>query len=137
MLATTSEHVGIFCSTNVGSIQFLRVDGSVQNTVMTSQSETLKGTQEADEKVRQQLRRILASKAFRQVYRLQSFLSFIVDETVGGRGDKLKEFHIGVEVFGKGASFDPCMDPLVRVHARRLRTRLAQYYREEGQNDEI
>jgi TolB-like protein/Tfp pilus assembly protein PilF len=104
---------------------------------MTSQSDILTGKQLADEKIRQQLRRILASKAFRQVDRLQSFLNFIVDETVGCRGDKLKEFPIGLEVFDKGASFDPRTDPLVRVQARRLRTRLERYYREEGQNDEI
>ncbi|HEV3483609.1 MAG TPA: tetratricopeptide repeat protein [Candidatus Acidoferrales bacterium] len=92
---------------------------------------------QTDKKVRQQLSRILGSKAFRQVERLQSFLSFIVEEMVAGRGDKLKEFLVGVEVFGKGASFDPRMDPLVRVQARRLRTRLARYYQEEGQNDEV
>jgi len=88
-------------------------------------------------RVRQQLDRILASKAFRQVDRLQRFLSFIVDEALNGRGDNLKEFLIGAEVFGKEASFDPRMDPIVRVQARRLRARLARYYREEGQNDEI
>jgi TolB-like protein/Tfp pilus assembly protein PilF len=104
---------------------------------MTTRSMPLVVNKQTDKKVRQQLGRILASKAFRQVERLQSFLSFIVEEMIAGRGDKLKEFLIGVEVFGKGASFDPRMDPLVRVQARRLRTRLARYYQEEGQNDEV
>src|SRR3984957_797678 len=104
---------------------------------MNPRSTTLAVNKETDEKVRQQLRRILASKAFRQADRLQSFLSFIVKEVMAGRSDKLKEFLIGVEVFGKESSFDPRMDPLVRVQARRLRTRLDRYYREEGQNDEI
>ena len=104
---------------------------------MTSRSATLAEKKETDEKVRQQLRRILASKTFRQADRLQSFLGFIVNEVMAGRSDKLKEFLIGVEVFGKESSFDPRMDPLVRVQARRLRTRLERYYREEGQNDEI
>jgi TolB-like protein/Tfp pilus assembly protein PilF len=89
------------------------------------------------EKIRRQLDRILASKAFRQVDRLQRFLSFIVTETLGGHGDNLKEFLIGVEVFGKESSFDPRMDPIVRVQARRLRARLTRYYREEGRGDEI
>jgi serine/threonine-protein kinase len=89
------------------------------------------------EKVRRQLDRTLASKAFRQVDRLQRFLSFIVTETLGGHGDNLKEFLIGVEVFGKESSFDPRMDPIVRVQARRLRARLTRYYREEGRGDEI
>ena len=88
-------------------------------------------------KVGEQLDRILHSKAFRQVDRLQRFLSFIVSETLAGRGENLKEFLIGVEVFGKEASFDPRMDPIVRVQARRLRARLTRYYREEGRNDEI
>jgi serine/threonine-protein kinase len=104
---------------------------------MTPRSATLAEKKETDEKVRQQLRRILASKTFRQADRLQSFLGFIVNEVMAGRSDKLKEFLIGVEVFGKESSFDPRMDPLVRVQARRLRTRLERYYREEGQNDEI
>src|SRR6185437_7273470 len=91
----------------------------------------------AQENVRQQLRRILSSKSFRQVTRLQKFLGFIVEETLAGRGDKLKEFPIGVEAFDKDPSFDPRMAPLVRVHARRLRSRLDRYYREEGQKDEI
>ncbi len=104
---------------------------------MVNKSTTIAVSKETDEKIREQLRRILASKSFRQVDRLQSFLSFIVEEMLAGRGDKLKEFLIGVEVFGKESSFDPRMDPLVRVQARRLRTRLVRYYREEGQNDEI
>ena len=104
---------------------------------MTSKGITLSAGKETDDKVRQQLRRILTSKTFRQVDRLQSFLTFVVDEMLEGRGDKLKEFLIGVEVFGKEESFDPRMDPLVRVQARRLRARLVRYYREEGQNDEV
>src|SRR5580704_336850 len=92
-----------------------------QHNRMSPRSTTLAVTKETDEKVRQQLRRILASKSFRQADRLQSFLSFIVEEMVAGRSDKLKEFLIGVEVFGKESSFDPSMDPLVRVRARSLR----------------
>jgi TolB-like protein len=90
-----------------------------------------------DPKVREQLDRILRSKSFRQVDRLQGFLSVIVNETLAGRGDNLKEFLIGIEVFGKESSFDPRLDPIVRVQARRLRARLTRYYREEGRNDEI
>lgn len=89
------------------------------------------------EKIRQQLDRILRSKSFRQVDRLQRFLSFVVGETMAGHGDNLKEFLIGIEVFGKEASFDPRMDPIVRVQARRLRARLGRYYREEGRGDEL
>lgn len=87
--------------------------------------------------IRHQLSRILSSKTFSQVDRLKRFISFIVIEAVGGRGGDLKEYVIGVQVFGKEPSFDPRTDPIVRVQARRLRARLVRYYREEGQQDEV
>src|SRR5580698_5168210 len=95
------------------------------------------GTGEFEDVVRQELKRVLVSKAFRQVNRLPRFLTFIVEETLAGRGDLLKEYPVGVEVFGKESSFDPRMDPIVRVQARRLRIRLATYYRDEGYGDDI
>jgi TolB-like protein/Flp pilus assembly protein TadD len=91
----------------------------------------------SDKLVRQQLSRILASKTFSQVERLKRFVSFIVGETVSDRGGDLKEYVIGVQVFAKDPSFDPRTDPIVRVQARRLRTRLTRYYRDEGHNDEL
>jgi TolB-like protein/Tfp pilus assembly protein PilF len=87
--------------------------------------------------VAEQLNRILASKAFRQADRLKRFLTFIVEETIAGRGERLKEFVVGVEVFGKSDSFDPRTDPIVRVQARRLRAQLARYYQEEGPDGEL
>src|SRR5579883_791156 len=104
---------------------------------MTSRATTLAAGKESQEKIQQQLKRILASKAFQPVERLRRFLDFVVQETAAGRGELLKEFLVGIEVFGKEASFDPRNDPIVRVQARRLRARLARYYREEGQNDEL
>src|SRR6187431_2274880 len=90
----------------------------------------------SDKAVRQQLTRILTSKTFSQVDRLKRFVDFIVTESVEGRGSDLKEYVIGVQVFGKETSFDPRTDPIVRVQARRLRARMARYYRAEGQADE-
>jgi serine/threonine-protein kinase len=84
-----------------------------------------------------QLNRVLASKSFRQADRLKRFLGFIVTETVEGRGDGLKEFVVGVEVFDRDGSFDPRSDPIVRVQARRLRAQLERYYLDEGAQDEI
>ena len=91
----------------------------------------------ADNAVGQQLDRILESKTFSQVDRLKRFVRFIVSEAMNGRGGELKEYVIGVQVFGKEPSFDPRTDPIVRVQARRLRARLVRYYREEGQSDEL
>jgi TolB-like protein/Flp pilus assembly protein TadD len=90
---------------------------------------------DASKAARQQLERILSSATFRQVDRLKRFLSFIVSELLEGRGDQLKEYVIGVQVFDKDSSFDPRADPIVRVQARRLRSRLVRYYREEGGSD--
>jgi TolB-like protein/Flp pilus assembly protein TadD len=87
--------------------------------------------------IRQQLDRVLGSPTFQQVDRLKRFLTFITLEAAAGRADQLKEYVIGVQVFGKEESFDPRTDPIVRVQARRLRTRLVRYYREEGLNDDI
>jgi TolB-like protein/Tfp pilus assembly protein PilF len=87
--------------------------------------------------VREHLTRILASRTFHQGDRLKRFLSFIVAEAIAGHRNELKEYVIGVQVFGKEESFDPRTDPIVRVQARRLRAKLAQYYREEGRGDEL
>ena len=89
-----------------------------------------------DDGVREHLDRVLASPTFQQGDRLKRFLKFIVLEAVAGRRHELKEYVIGVQVFGKEDSFDPRTDPIVRVQARRLRAKLVRYYREEGRADE-
>src|SRR5215207_5674009 len=90
-----------------------------------------------DKCARAQLERVLTSVTFRQVDRLKRFLNFTVSEALAGRGDQLKEYVIGVQVFDKDSSFDPRADPIVRVQARRLRARLVRYYREEGGTDAL
>lgn len=100
-----------------------------------AKSKEVKG--QSEEVIRKELANVIHSKSFRQGERLQRFLQFIVEEALSGRGDQLKEYPIGVDVFGKDTSFDPRMDPIVRVQARRLRMRLQTYYREEGQSSEI
>jgi TolB-like protein/Tfp pilus assembly protein PilF len=92
--------------------------------------------QELDKPVREQLQRMLDSPTFQQVDRLKRFLTFIVGEALAGRRNELKEYVIGVQVFGKEDSFDPRTDPIVRVQARRLRAKLVRYYRDEGRADE-
>jgi TolB-like protein/Tfp pilus assembly protein PilF len=89
------------------------------------------------ESVRTQLRKILSSSAFARSERLARFLNFTVEQTLEGRGDHLKEFVIGVEVFDKTEKYDPRMDPIVRVEARRLREKLRKYYETEGREDPL
>ena len=83
------------------------------------------------------LEKVLRSDIFRNAPRLHRFLSFVVRRTVECGGEGLKEFVVGTEVFGRGRSFDPRLDSIVRVEAGRLRTRLDRYYASEGQNDAI
>ena len=90
---------------------------------------------ENSELILQRPHRIAGSKSFQQVDRLKRLLNFVVREALDGRGDQLKEFVLGVQVFDRGETFDPRTDPIVRVVARRLRSRLARYYREEGSGD--
>ena len=104
---------------------------------MANRRGPLADTKETDERILQQLNRITTGKTFKQVDRLKRLLTFVVLESLAGRGDQLKEYVIGVQVFDKDSSFDPRTDPIVRVVARRLRTRLARYYQEEGASEEI
>jgi serine/threonine-protein kinase len=89
------------------------------------------------EKIRAALTKVLASLAFQQVDRLRRFLKFIVTETLAGQGGNLKEYVIGVHVFDRDPGFDPRIDPIVRVQARRLRARLERYSQDEGRADEV
>jgi hypothetical protein len=84
------------------------------------------------EEVRAGLARILSSSAFRSSKRCQELLSFVVERTLEGNSSRLKERCIGVELFGRDASYDTHEDPIVRVKANEVRKRLALYYQEEG-----
>ena len=90
-----------------------------------------------EREVRDELERITSSLAFRTSDRLKHFITFVSSQALQGKADNLKEYAVGVQVFGRETSFDPRTDPVVRVQARRLRARLERYYREEGQSDEI
>lgn len=85
----------------------------------------------------EELGRILQSKAFSNSERLRKFLSYCVRQAVQGREEMLKESLIGIAVFDKDTSFDPRLDAIVRVQARRLRSRLKAYYAGEGRNDPL
>jgi tetratricopeptide (TPR) repeat protein len=87
--------------------------------------------------VQDELRRILCSERFSRAEGLKVFLGFIVERTLQGHGDELKESVIAIDAFNKGASFDPRLDAFVRVQAGRLRTALAEYFGAEGADDPI
>jgi hypothetical protein len=90
-----------------------------------------------EESVRAELDRVLASHEFRTSKRSQEFLRYVVGHTLAGQGDLLKERTIGMEVFGRPASYDPSDDATVRVKAGEVRKRLGLYYSDEGAHDPV
>jgi TolB-like protein/Tfp pilus assembly protein PilF len=90
-----------------------------------------------DESIRAQVEKILSARAFSRSPRLTRFLTFTVEQTLDGHSEQLKEQTIGMEVFDRGAHYDPRIDPIVRVEARRLRSRLKDYYTSSGRRDEV
>lgn len=83
------------------------------------------------------LKHVLAHALFAQSARQQALLQFVVDESLAGRAHLLKGYTLGVEVFERGADFDPITDSIVRVEVARLRSKLIEYYAGEGGRDEV
>ena len=98
---------------------------------MTHDSKVDVGT----EAVRLELDRIVSSKTFSGAKRSQTFLRYVVERSLLSTAPK--EFEIALEVFGRGADYDPEIDATVRVEASRLRSRLREYYDTAGMDDTI
>jgi serine/threonine-protein kinase len=90
-----------------------------------------------EQAVRTQLEKILASQRFAKGERGRQFLRYIVERTLEGRSDDIKEYSIAVEVFGRAPSYDPHVDAAVRVEASRLRDKLRHYYDVDALKNEI
>ena len=90
---------------------------------------------EAD--IRAELEQILASKGFATAGRLSRLLRYVVDKTITGEADQLKEYSVGVEVFDRDSNYDTRLDSIVRVEAGRLRSRLDEYYNGDGAGSPI
>src|SRR6516225_9830069 len=91
----------------------------------------------ATEDVRVQLDRILASRALAGSDQLKRLLHLTVERTISNQSDLLKEYNLGLEVFQRPPDYDPKVDPIVRVQARRLRAKLDEYYAGEGSGDSL
>ena len=78
--------------------------------------------------IRAHLREVLRSDAFSHSPKLSRFLEFTVERTLAGESDALKEYSLGVEIYGRPPTYDPRTDPIVRVEARRLRFKLSEFY---------
>jgi hypothetical protein len=84
-----------------------------------------------------QLQKMVSVPLFRRKPRVCSFLQYTVRQTLAGQTGKLKEYAIAVEVFRRPEDFDPRLDSIVRVEARRLRATVERYYETEGAADPI
>ena len=81
--------------------------------------------------------RVLASTAFGKSKRLWRFFGYVVEKTLAGESDDIKEYSIALAVFDRDPSFNPATDTIVRVEAGRLRNRLAAYYHGPGSHDPV
>lgn len=88
----------------------------------------LPGTAEEYEEVLEALREILASSQFRNSKRYPALLRYVVEQTLEGNGDQIKERTVGVEVFGRAPDYDTNLDTIVRYSAGEVRKRLTLYY---------
>lgn len=89
------------------------------------------------DEVRAHVDRILLSDTFRAAEVLRRLFRFLADKTFSGEAEGLKEYSVGIDALGKPPSYDPSKDAIVRLQASRLRQKLDDYYRKEGQHDAV
>lgn len=91
----------------------------------------------AQEEIRAQIDRLIRSKTFETSEAHRKLLQYLAEKSVNGEADRLKEYTIGLEAFGKPESYDPKHDSIVRLQAGRLRQKLAAYYQTEAPGDPV
>jgi adenylate cyclase len=84
------------------------------------------------EEARAELHRVVGSHRFDASERNRRFLAYVVEEVLAGRSDRIKAYSIATAVFGRDDNFDPQIDPVVRMEARRLRRSLERFYLTDG-----
>src|SRR5215813_9619963 len=91
----------------------------------------------AAEEIRAQVERLVRSKVFETSEVHRRLLQYLADKTIAGEADRLKEYTIGLEAFGKPDSYDPRHDSIVRLQVGRLRQKLTTYYQTEASPDDL
>lgn len=89
------------------------------------------------ETIRAQIDRLVRSKAFETSEVHRHLLQYLAEKTLAGEADRLKEYVIGLEAFGKPPSYDPKRDSIVRLQVSRLRQKISTYYQTEAAGDPI
>jgi hypothetical protein len=87
--------------------------------------------------IRRQLQRLLESPYFSSSRRYPALLNYVVEKTLAGHGDELKERSLGIDVFHRAPDYQTSLDPVVRITAGEIRKRLAQYYDDPGHEQEL
>ena len=95
------------------------------------------GSDADKQKVRDQLKKLLASSHFLSSRRYPNLLRFVVEQTLEGQEDALKERLLGIEVFHRSPDYDTNQDPVVRLSAAEVRKRIALYYQHPGNENEL
>jgi hypothetical protein len=80
--------------------------------------------------VRQELAELLKTDYFANSKRYPALLLYVVEKTLEGRSEDLKERVLGIEVFQREPDYDTNSDTIVRVTAGEVRKRLAVIYHE-------
>jgi hypothetical protein len=91
----------------------------------------------SEDLAREQVNRILRSESLRNAETLRRLFAYLAEKSLAGEASQLKEYSIGVDAFGRPEDYDPQKDPSVRIQAGKLRQKLEEYYRKEGQNDPV
>jgi hypothetical protein len=89
------------------------------------------------EVVHTQIQRMLSSKTFESSETQRRLLQYLADKALSGDAERLKEYTVGIEAFGKPSTYDPQEDSIVRTQTGRLRGKLREYYATEGQGDPV
>ena len=91
----------------------------------------------SEKKIKEQLNGMLESPEFMAAERLGLFLRYVVEQTMSGHSDRIKQYTIAVDALGYGPDFDPQTDSIIRIQARRLRRALDRYSQGPGVADPI
>ncbi len=74
---------------------------------------------------------VLRSNTFARADQLKSFLKYVCEKEIAGRGHELTEYLIGVEALGRPSQYSPGDDSAVRNRAFALRKKLQEFYERE------
>jgi hypothetical protein len=133
-------------NTGINSISLYKLDGSARSRYPSTRTAITRGAKMRTPRKQSDftpselgplLERIIGSSSFRRSLRLQRFLRYVTEHAVNNPGQPLKEIELAMGVYDKDASFEPRLDPIVRVEAGRLRLRLLEYYAEAGDEESI